>query len=95
MNGANDVKDVIRSPKAVEIMEFLSRNNGAWFGKISDGVGGSNDTVMYRLEDLERVGLVYRREEDGWPYKKCAWLTSKGRRVLSKWREMIQIATTL
>lgn len=52
-----------------EILEYLEKNRGAFFGRMAMGMDYPNRVIMEELIELKNEGLVYK-DKDGGRYKR-------------------------
>jgi|GEM_PF-4621724 len=86
---------------AIEIEKILTNRAIGILMALEDGpqgvrelakkTGGSFTTIVYRLRDLERLGLVKREKSKHFPFKHTITLTEKGRIILVHLKEIMRI----
>lgn len=81
----------------LEILGFLFRKNGVNQQEIADVIVKDKSSMTYLIDNLEKRGMVERREDQNDRRSKLIYLTEKGRALekeLSPWiHEMYEKAT--
>lgn len=72
------IKSVITRAKAVPIIVELYKKD-RHVRELREMVGGSAQTVVKRIRELEKAGIVKTVKELWWPYRKVVSLTDRGK----------------